>query len=170
MKGKVAIFEQGLEEHPKTTIILANVVMAIWIASGTMACWFLHPLVGWIYLAIALTMVGVVLRKVVCTNCYYYGKWCGTGWGKLAALFFKEGDMEKFSTGSGIKLAPGVYGLLSLIPMVLVVISIIMEFTVPKIIVLAVLLLVSIYSGFLSRKKGCVNCKMKLACPGNADK
>ncbi len=169
-KGKIDIFEQGLEEHPKATIILANLVMLIWIASGTIACWFLHPLIAWIYLAVALTMVGVVLRKLVCINCYYYGKWCGTGWGKLAALLFKEGDMEKFSTSSGVKLAPGVYGLLSLIPIVLVVVAIIMEFTVPKIIVLAVLLLVSVYSGFISRKKGCVNCKMKLACPGNADK
>jgi C4-dicarboxylate transporter len=167
MKGKVKIFEQGLEEHPKATIILGNLVMMIWIASGTIACWFLHPLIAWIYLAAAIIMVGVVLRKLVCTNCYYYDKRCGLGWGKLAALFFKEGDMEKFSTSIGVKLAPLTYGLLSLIPIVLVVISIVQEFTVPKIIVLAVLLLVSFYSGFLSRKKGCANCKMKLACPGS---
>ncbi|NQT31440.1 MAG: hypothetical protein HQ588_03820 [Deltaproteobacteria bacterium] len=167
MKGKIAIFEQGLEEHPKATIILGNLVMMLWIALGTIACWFLHPLLGWLYLAAALIMVGVVLRKLVCTNCYYYGKWCGTGWGKLSALFFKKGEMEKFSTSIGVKLAPLTYGLLSLIPIVLIVISIIKEFTVFKIIVLALLLLVSVYSGFLSRKKGCANCKMKLACPGS---
>jgi hypothetical protein len=166
-KGKIDIFKQGLEEHPKTTVILGNLVMALWIALGTIACWFLHPLIAWLYLAAALIMVGVVLRKLVCTNCYYYGKWCGLGWGKLAALFFKEGDMEKFSTSIGVKLAPLTYGLLSLIPIVLVVISIIMEFTVFKVVVLALLLLVSFYSGFLSRKKGCANCKMKLACPGS---
>jgi hypothetical protein len=167
MKGKIDIFKQGLEEHPKTTVILGNLVMALWIALGTIACWLLYPLIGWIYLAAALIMVGVVLRKLVCTNCYYYGKWCGLGWGKLAALFFKEGDMEKFSTSIGVKLAPITYGLLSLIPIVLVVISIVMEFTAFKVVVLALLLLVSFYSGFLSRKKGCANCKMKLACPGS---
>ena len=167
MKGKIAIFEQGIEKHSKATIISSNLVMALWIALGTIACWFLYPLLGWIYLAVALIMVGVVLRKLVCTNCYYYGKLCGTGWGKLAALFFKEGEMEKFSTSIGVKLAPLTYGLLSLIPIALVVISIIMEFTVFKIIVLALLLLASVYSGFLSRKKGCANCKMKLACPGS---
>jgi hypothetical protein len=166
-KGKVKIFEQGLEEHPKATVILGNLVMALWIALGTIACWFLYPLIAWIYLAAALIMVGVVLRKLVCTNCYYYGKWCGLGWGKLAALFFKEGDMEKFSTSIGVKLAPLTYGLLSLIPIVLVVISIVQEFTVFKVIVLALILLVSFYSAFLSRKKGCASCKMKLACPGS---
>ena len=166
-KGKVDIYEQGLEEHPKATIILANLVMAIWIVSGTIACWFLYPWLGWIYLAVTLLMVSVVLRKVVCTNCYYYGKWCGTGWGKLSALFFKEGEMERFSQSIGVKLAPLTYGLLSLIPLVLIVIAIVQEFTIFKIVVLAILLLVSVYSGFLSRKKGCANCKMKLACPGS---
>jgi len=166
-KGKVAIYEQGLEQHPKATITLANVAMAIWIASGAAACWFLHPIIAWVYLAVAPITVGVVLRKLVCTNCYYYGKWCGTGWGKLAALFFKEGEMERFGKSTGVKLAPAVYGLLSLIPLVLIVVSIVQEFSVAKIIVLAVLLLVSVYSAFLSRRKGCTNCKMKLACPGS---
>jgi hypothetical protein len=167
MKSKLNLYEQGIEKHSKATIVFSNLVMALWIALGTIACWFLHPLAGWLYLAAALIMVGVVLRKLVCTNCYYYGKLCGTGWGKLAALFFKEGEMEKFSASIGIKLAPGVYGLLSLIPTVLVVISIVREFTVLKIIILALLLLVTVYSGFLSRKKGCANCKMKLVCPGS---
>ena len=170
MKTKINIFEQGLEEYPKASIILGNLVMMLWIALGTIACWFLYPLAAWIYLAAAIIMVGVVLRKLVCTNCYYYDKWCSMGWGKLSALFFKEGDMENFGTSIGIKLAPLTYGLLSLIPLIFIVISIVQGFTVSKIIVLALLLLVSFYSGFISRKKGCVNCKMKLTCPGCAVK
>ena len=31
-----------------------------------------------------------------CVNCYYYGKICGLGKGKLCALLFKEGDPKKF--------------------------------------------------------------------------
>ena len=170
MKTKINIFEQGLEEYPKASIILGNLVMMLWITLGTIACWFLYPLIAWIYLALAIIMVGVVLRKLVCTNCYYYGRWCSMGWGKLSALFFKEGDMENFGTSIGIKLAPPTYGLLSLIPIICIVISIVLGLTVSKIIVLALLLLVSFYSGFISRKKCCVNCKMKLICPGSAVK
>jgi hypothetical protein len=161
------LYEQGLEKHSIKTVVWSNLAMAAWIALGTAACWFLLPLVAWIYLAIALLMVGVVLRRLVCTNCYYYGKWCGTGWGKLAALLFKEGEMEKFSTSAGIRLAPPVYAGLSLIPAVLVIVSLILEFTVAKIIVLVCLLLITVYSAFLSRRKGCGNCKMKLVCPGS---
>lgn len=164
------IFEQGLEEYPKAGMVLGNLVMILWIASGTIACWFLHPLAAWIYLALAVITVGIVLRKLVCTNCYYYDKWCGTGWGKLAALLFKQGSIEKFDTSIGVKLAPLTYGLLTLVPLVLIIISMVQGFTIPKLVVLLLLLLVSVYSGALSRKKGCANCRMRLICPGCAVK
>ena len=170
MKTKTNIFEQGLEEYSKASIILGNFIMILWIALGTIACWFLCPLVAWVYLALAIIMVGVVLRKLVCTNCYYYDKWCGMGWGKLSALLFKKGSIENFNASIGLKLAPITYGLLSLIPLVAIVISVVQGFTVAKVVVLLLLLLVSFYSGVISRKKGCANCRMKLMCPGSAVK
>lgn len=160
------IADDGLEEYLKTTILLGNLVMVLWIALGTVACWFFYPLAAWIYLSVALLMVFVVLRKLVCTNCYYYGKWCGTGWGKLAALFFKQGSIDNFSRSIGIKLAPLTYGLLSLIPLVLGIVAVIREFTIPRVSVPVLLFLISFYSGAVSRGKACANCKMRTVCPG----
>lgn len=145
-------------------------MMLLWIALGTLACWFLHPLIGWIYLAFAFIMVYFVLRKIVCTNCYYYGKRCPIGWGKWTALFFKKGDIEKFSSSIGIKLAPLTYGLLSFLPLVFIIVSMIKHFSIPKLITLILLLLISFYSGSISRAKSCVGCKMRLMCPGCAVK
>ena len=170
MNAEIKICEQGLEEYSKTGIVLGNLAMALWIALGTIACWFFSPLLAWIYLLFAIVMVGIVLRKLVCTNCYYYGKWCCTGWGKLSALFFKKGNIENFDKSIGIKLAPLTYGLLSLIPVVLIVFSIIRGFTMSKVVVLLLLLLISFYSGAIGRKKACANCKMRLICPGSAVK
>lgn len=170
MKNEVKIYEQGLEEYSKGRIIFGNFMMAVWIVLGTIACWLFYPLVAWIYPGFALVMVGIVLRKLVCTNCYYYDKWCHIGWGKLAALMFKKGNIEDFSTSLGQKVAPPTYGILSLIPLVLVVISIIQEFTTLKIVILVLLLAVSFYSGTIGRKKACAECKMRLICPGCAVK
>ena len=164
------LYENGLEEHPKSIAVIGNVIMLLWISLGTVACWFFNPIVAGVYLAFAVVMVFIVLRKLVCTNCYYYGKWCPIGWGKLSALFFRKGSIEKFSTGIGVKLAPLTYGLLTLIPLVLIIISIIREFTVVKAAVLVLLILVSIYSGAVSRKNSCMKCKMRLICPGCAVK
>jgi len=164
------LYENGLEEHPKSIAVIGNLIMLLWISLGTVACWFFNPIVAGVYLAFAVVMVFIVLRKLVCTNCYYYGKWCPIGWGKLSALFFRKGSIEKFSTGIGVKLAPLTYGLLTLIPLVLIIISIIREFTVVKAAVLVLLILVSIYSGAVSRKNSCMKCKMRLICPGCAVK
>jgi len=109
------LYENGLEEHPKSIAVIGNLIMLLWISLGTVACWFFNPIVAGVYLAFAVVMVFIVLRKLVCTNCYYYGKWCPIGWGKLSALFFRKGSIEKFSTGIGVKLAPLTYGLLTLI-------------------------------------------------------
>ncbi|MFC1902771.1 hypothetical protein ACFLX4_01720 [Chloroflexota bacterium] len=166
MTNEVKLYEPGLEQYPKASIILSNLVMVLWIVLGTIACWFLYPLAAWIYLAFAIIMVGIVLRKLVCTNCYYYDKWCYMGWGKLSALFFKKGNIDEFNSGVGLKLAPITYGLLALIPIIAIVISIVQEFTVSKIVVLLLLLSASFYSGTISRKKACASCKMRLNCSG----
>ena len=164
------LYKNALEEYPKSSAVIGNLAMLLWILLGTIACWFSSPLLAGVYLAFALLMVFIVLRKLVCTNCYYYDKWCSIGWGKLSALFFSKGDIEKFSTSAGIKLAHLTYGLLTLIPLVLIIISIIREFTAVKAAVLVLLILISIYSGTLGRKKACLRCKMRLICPGCAVK
>jgi hypothetical protein len=168
MKTGVRIYKQGIERFPLSRVIFGNSMMLVWMGLGSIACWFVYPLAAWIYLAAAIIMIFVVLRKLVCTNCYYYGKQCVLGWGKITALFFSQGSIEEFSTCAGIKAAPITYGLLTLIPLVLCIIALVQAVTVLKVVVLLLLLAVSVYSGAISRKVACTNCKMRLICPGSA--
>ena len=170
MKKDMENNKQELEEYPKSWIISGNLMMILWIALGTIACWLFYPIIGLVYLAFAIKMIYVVLRRLVCTNCYYYDKWCSMGWGKLSAVFFKKGNTEDFKTSTGIKLAPLTYGLLSIIPVILIIVSTIHKFSISRIVVLILLLLISFYSGTISRKKACRECKMRLMCPGSAVK
>ncbi|MBU4480645.1 hypothetical protein KKG48_04370 [Patescibacteria group bacterium] len=170
MKTEIKIYEQGLEEYPMSSIILGNVLMLLWIVLGTLGCWLFHPVVAWIYLVFTIVMVFIVLRKLVCTDCYYYDKWCCMGWGKLSALFFKKGRIENFPNSLGLKLAPFTYGLLSLIPLILIIISLVQKFTLFKIAILLLLFSISFYSGAIGRKKSCAKCKMRSICPGSAAK
>ncbi len=167
MKTEIKIYDGGLDEYPKRIVVTSNFLMILWITLGIAACWFLFPLAGWVYFSLAIITVFIVLQKTVCSNCYYYNKWCNTGWGKLCALLFKKGDIEKFNTSS-LKIAPPIYSLLTLLPLILILDSIIQQFTMFKIAVLIPLLLISFYSGTISRKKACISCKMRLICPGSA--
>jgi len=75
-----------------------------------------NPIVAWTYLGFVVLMVGIVLKKLVCANCYtvtIMERWCYLGWGKLSALLFRKGEMEKFSSSPGMKFAPFTYGILT---------------------------------------------------------
>jgi hypothetical protein len=41
--------------------------------------------------------VEIRILKYSCVNCYYYGKTCGLGRGKICALFYKKGNSEEFA-------------------------------------------------------------------------
>jgi hypothetical protein len=166
MDKMIKIYQEGLEESPKARIIFENIMMLLLFALVTIACWFFNPVIAWIYLAFAIIMVEIVLRKLVCTNCYYYDKWGPMGWGKLAALLFKKGDINNFDSSTGIKLAPLTYGAISFIPMIFVIISTVQNFLVFKLIVLIMLIAIIIFSAAIGRKEACRNCKMRLLCPG----
>ena len=169
-KDKPKIYEQGLESYPLSTVVSGNFFLLGEFILGTIACWFLHPLFACFYLASAIIIVYIVLKKLVCTNCYYYSKWCCLGWGKLCALLFKKGNIEKFSRSIGVKIAAPIYIALTLIPLIAITISIFINFTVFKLSIMIAILIIGIYSGVISRKKTCAVCKMRLICPGSATK
>jgi hypothetical protein len=170
MSEQENLFEDGLEQNPLGRIIIGNLIMFFWFALGALACWYFYPILGLLYFVVAFLLVYVVLRKLVCVNCYYYSKWCGLGWGKLSALMFKKGCLEEFPKSIGLKLAPATYGVLMIVPLILLIVSIIQSFFWYKIIVLILLLLVSWYSSGVGRSVACANCKMNIICPGSTTK
>jgi hypothetical protein len=170
MAKDVKLSEQGLEQYPMSRVILGNLLIILWIVVGTIAVWFFSPVIATVYLIVAVIVVYFVLRKLVCTNCYYYDKWCSMGWGKLAAVLFKQGRIEEFNESIGVRLAPIVYGLLTIFPLILVVYVIIGEMDFYKITVLVILLIFSVLSGSVSRKSACSSCKMNTVCKGSAVK
>lgn len=150
-----------------STIVFGNIIMLLIMVIGTIAVWYLLGWWAWFYLAFSLIMVYIVLRRLVCRNCYYYDKWCALGWGKISAKIFKKGKLEDFAKSPGLKIAPAVYGLMMFIPIIAIIISIILVFDYTKVGVLILLILFSIYSAGIGRKAACSKCKMSLSCPGS---
>ena len=161
------LFEGGLEKHSFKRILISNLLVIIWFILGAFACWFFYPILGIIYLIAAFVLVYVVLRKLVCVNCYYYDKWCAIGFGKLSAIMFKKGRIEAFPTSIGMKLAPATYGLLIIVPLLLLLVSIIEGVSWVKIIVFVLILLISVYNFGVGRRILCSQCKMNIICPGS---
>jgi len=169
---KQKLYEKGLENYPKATVVLTNVLLSLWFGfaaygMSTLKLWGL-PIISIIYLLFAIIMLGLILRKHLCTHCYYYNKLCGMGWGKLSSCLFKErsGNYEL-----GTKLAGLTWGLLTIVPIVAIPLAMFLhgEFLVPGGISLAGFLAIMVVNQF-GRKKGCAQCKMRYICKASAVK
>jgi hypothetical protein len=169
-KEKKVFFTDGFFEFPLSMVIIENLFMLLWIVVGAYICWEFVPLYGFSYLGFGLSMVYYVMRILVCRNCYYYGKMCHTGWGKLSKLYCKKGDVEQFGKGFNGLVIPLFYGSMALLPLILGIISLYKNFSIFKIVVLIIFLFIVVMSSFILRKKGCAKCKMRNICPGSASK
>lgn len=102
-----------------------------------------------------------------CRYCYYYGKLCGTGKGKIVPLFFKKGDPKIFPERDiGWKdLIPDF--LVFLIPLLGGIIYIFFHFSFLTLALIAALAILALPgTGFMRSCLLCPNCKQReLGCP-----
>ena len=111
--------------------------------------------------------IEIRLLRRSCVNCYYYGKLCAFGKGKLCALLFKRGDPGKFTEDQirWVDLVPDF--LVSIIPLIAGIVLLVTSFSW-VILVLLVLLLVLSSAGnaFVRGSYACKHCKQReLGCP-----
>jgi hypothetical protein len=102
-----------------------------------------------------------------CINCYYWGKTCGFGKGRLSSWLFKRGNPSEFcdKSFSWKDMIPDL--LVSLIPILTAVILMIIRFNFILLIVTVVLIaLTTIGNGFIRGNLTCKFCKQReMGCP-----
>ena len=170
--NKEKLYEDGVEECSRGYVICENVLIFGMIILGFLGMYPLKiislPLVSILYVLFAVIMLFFMLRKHLCTNCYYYDKWCHCGWGKLSSAIFKKNTGDQKLGG---KLAGLTWGILMGLPIIVMIamiaineVSLIDElvYLVPFIALVAI-------NGIL-HKIDCEKCKMRFICPGSAAK
>ncbi len=166
------LYEKGLEKYPKSMVISTNILLLLWFGFAAYGMSVFNfsglPMISIIYLLFAFMMLVFVLRKHLCTHCFYYDKCCGTGWGKLSSCFFKEksGNYEL-----GMKLAGMTWGLLTVIPIIAIPLAMFLhrDFLMSGGISLLCFLIIMVINQF-GRKNGCSQCKMRYICRASAAK
>ena len=142
--------QRKTKEYSKSELIFGNIAIVMWIFLGSFSCWLLYPLSSIAFFALASFLVFFELGKHGCQTCYYC-KTCTIGIGKLPELFFGQAGTANVNK-KAMNLFPFVYLLLSLVPLVFYAISIMQAMTDFKILALALLLSISLYSGAVRRK------------------
>jgi hypothetical protein len=109
----------------------------------------------------------VHVMKMSCVDCYYYGKWCAFGKGKVAAFLFRQGTPGRFAAKSisWKELLPDM--LVVMIPLVGGVVLLIRDFSWNTALMLAVLLALSFGGNYVVRSQvACKYCRQReLGCP-----
>jgi len=115
-----------------------------WIILGSYALSFIHIVLFWVYLISVSFGVYFILRKKCCKTCFYC-KGCTVGFGKLPELFFRKDGTDNV-TKNGVKTFFFLFPLMSLLPAILVSVSIIENFSYEKLVVLILIMTFSLWS------------------------
>jgi len=87
---------ESYEKFPVRVVVLSNFVALLIYAAGA---YILSDI--WIGLSVLFLLyclwIEIRILKKSCTDCYYYGKVCGFGKGKLCSLLYRKGDPQNFA-------------------------------------------------------------------------
>ena len=107
------------------------------------------------------------VMKLSCVDCYYYGKRCAFGRGKVASLLFRKGAPARFAAKpiTWVQLLPDM--LVPLLPLVVGAILLVREFDWLRALLLALLIAGASYGNYFVRSTiACRYCKQReLGCP-----
>jgi len=154
------------EDYPVAIVICSNLVSLLIWAIGAFLL-FRFSLILAIGYALFILILEFRLVSGHCVDCYYYGKTCAFGKGRLSSLFFKRGSPEKFSrmTITWKDIVPDF--LVFLIPVLVGILHLIREFSWTILILVIALFLLGFLGNALVRGKlACRYCKQReIGCP-----
>jgi hypothetical protein len=154
------------ERFPFSMVLFAVLVNVSIYTLGTVILSGFGNIMAVLYLFYCLG-VEIHVMKMSCVDCYYYGKWCALGRGKVAPLLFKRGDPKRFTSKciSWKELLPDM--LVLLIPLVGGIALLVQGFSWSLAMTLVALLALSFGGNYIVRSRmACKYCKQReLGCP-----
>ncbi|MBN1505596.1 MAG: hypothetical protein JW955_02050 [Sedimentisphaerales bacterium] len=154
------------EKYPVRIVLLSSLLSVSIYVIGAVLMAGLGPWSLVVYIVYCLWMEIRLLREG-CMDCYYYGKTCAFGRGRLCALLFRQGDPQRFARKqiSWSDLLPDFA--VSLVPAAAAVIQLVAGFRWITLILLAALIALTFWGNAVIRGSyACRYCRQReLGCP-----
>ncbi len=154
------------DDYPCSTVAVCNAQTLLTYLLGAYLVSFYGALWAVLYIAFCIYLEYALLSKS-CTNCYYYGKTCAFGRGRISALLFKKGSARKFLQRkfSWTDLLPSL--LASIVPVLAGAFLLFSGFRWDILLAIALLaLLFTVGNNYVRGSLACKFCKQrKLGCP-----
>lgn len=156
------------ENYPWQTIVLSILhQLAIYVIAGIIIFDFN---LAWFFLYLFYVIVlEITFYPRACVYCYYYGKWCFMGKGKVAALLFEKQNPQKFCERQANfkNMLPEL--LVVIVPIILGIILLIQSFSwFILVLIILDIFLMTWGNSYVRGKLACPHCKQgKICCPAN---
>ncbi len=154
------------ENYPMRIVFISNLLSVLIYLIGAFIIYQIGIIWFIIYLCY-LIFLEIRLLKKSCIDCYYFGKSCAFGKGRISRLFFKKGDPKRFSqkTASWKDILPDLVA--ALVPAIICVFLLLINFNLLLLSLLILLIVLSSFgNGFVRGKLACIYCKQReLGCP-----
>jgi hypothetical protein len=157
---------KSYRNYPCWIVLVSNLVSLLIYAIGAYIISRLGPVCLGLYLLYIIWLEIRVMSKS-CANCYYYGKYCAFGKGKISSWLFKKGSPQEFLKRdiTWKDILPDF--LVSLIPLIAGIILLIFHFNwLLLILIVLLVMLTSVGNGFVRGSLACKFCKQReIGCP-----
>ncbi len=130
-------------ETVKSRFVTGNLFAVFWVILGTLACWIVNPLFGWVFLGFAFFSIYIIIRRMLCNSCYYC-KSCTKGFAKLSILFLGANHIPGITKKSLVGMTVFIFIVLLVTPASVLASSLLVEYSLVKLIVLTGLVVTSL--------------------------
>ena len=154
-----------LAHYPWRVPLLEN---AVWVAVYLLGAAILgqvHPAAAGAYLVYSLVCMYLVLPRLVCTSCSYYGQTCHSGQGRIASWLFASRPQTGFGAAfRHMRLAAPVF----LVPLLSGIVLLVLRFSLALAVstVLFGVLALGV-TRFITTRLGCPSCQQRHVCPAH---
>ncbi len=150
------------ENYPKRIIIIRWLILSLAFALGVYILLELHFAVSILYIVYSLIALTLILPLSRCVSCFYYGKFCNTGWGKAGAYLFKRGDESKYVEHYNYAI---FLHLLWLIPLLVALLQLLRKRDILALSIVAIYLVLLLVEKITLKRLGCARCHQRDFCP-----
>ena len=154
---------QFYHDYPLYTVLLRWLFLAVAFGLGIYILLKFKDILAYIYVFYGAICLTLILPLSRCVYCYYHGRRCDSGFGKVAAYLFPKGDESRypakyvyFSLTYLFWLFPGLLGLIHLLR----------KRSSEALLIFLAFLLALLLERVILRKLGCKNCHQREICPG----
>lgn len=156
------------DKFPFWIVIVSNALSLLIYSIGFWIMLNMNWILALIFLVYIL-FLEIRIVKTHCINCYYYGKTCGFGKGNICSWLFSKGNSSEFCSMkiTWKNMIPDM--LVTLIPIIIGIIILIVDFDYKILIAIALLiLLATIGNAFVRGSLTCKFCKQReIGCPAD---